>query len=65
MFRGTLKPETILASIEFVDALVEFVKTVGSAFILSDKAWTGFVNYVKRSNYKYLYDYMVRREVAA
>jgi hypothetical protein len=61
MFKGSLKYTTILASIEFVDAMVEYVKTVGSAHIIGGKAWGTFMSYVRKNNYKYLLSYIRER----
>lgn len=64
-FRGTLKYSTLIASLEFCDAIAHYVKQVGTAHILKGNGWTSFCNYVSKNNYKTLRDYMQERDCYA
>ena len=64
VFKGTLKPTTIYACLEFVDALCRFVKTVD----IDEPArltWEHFCNYIKCEpiRYKNLIAYMQSRHL--
>ena len=66
MFRGTLKYETFIATLEIVDALVRWAKQVHVADIISDKkGFCTFTKYIiKNSNrYKYAIDYLKGKEI--
>jgi hypothetical protein len=63
MFKGTLKYTTILASIEFVDALIVFVKQTGLGHIVNKKGWRTFLRFVKVSDYGYLKRYFRERSI--
>ena len=61
LFRGTLKLETFYASLEFVHAVLNFVKTISSQKLIDiDYAWNKFCEYVKtdKKEYKNLITYM-------
>jgi len=62
-FKGTLKYETIIASLEFVDALCAFVKT-HTFPVLGKSCWIEFVDFVRgEKEYKQLYAYMIHRSL--
>ena len=66
MFRGTLKYETFIATLEIVDALVRWAKQVHVADIISDKkGFCTFTKYIiKNSNrYKYAIEYLKGKEI--
>lgn len=55
MFRGTLKYETFIASLEFVDAVVNWSKTVKVCDLIASHkiSWNCFSKYVKANSEKY------------
>ena len=68
VFRGTLKVDTIYASIEFCDALVQWVKSDISIALMvkanSAVLWRLFINFiVKSQSYKLLLSYLERKEL--
>jgi hypothetical protein len=71
IFRGTLKHETILATLQMVHACVGFVKTISSARIADvEKAWNQFCDYVQDNSgrhnshqYKELIEYLKLKEI--
>ena len=56
-FRGTLRVETILASIEFVDFLARLAKRA-SVKVLQALTWAELIQDIERKKYKYLISYM-------
>lgn len=56
-FRGTLKYDRFKSSLMFVQAIIEFVKDHGTAFIESGKALNGFFEFSK-TKYPFLYQYL-------
>lgn len=66
LFKGTLKVETILASIEFCDACCAFVKQQSMIRLINfdkRKLWADFVKFVKNNKYKNLFDLIERKEL--
>ncbi len=61
VFRGTLRHERLLASLQFVDAICHFVKAVGITSLIEGKekkkSWEPFLKWIKESN---RYDHLVR-----
>ncbi len=53
LFRGTLRCETILATIEFCEALCMFVKQESCPRIIQPRAWRRFTSFVQSSKKKY------------
>lgn len=67
MFRGTLKLETFNATLQLVDAISRFIKTVGSPVLVDRKrSWLLFKDYVNknRKTYKELCAYIIERKGA-
>jgi hypothetical protein len=67
MFKGSLKPATVKASLQFVHACMTFVKTVSSARIAKTvTAWNDFTKYVNdnRKEYSELIAYMTARNIS-
>lgn len=63
IFKGTLKIETLFATLELVDFLVRFVKQRPITFLRKLK-WEQLVGYIqKKTQYKYLMDYLKTREL--
>lgn len=61
IFRGTLKPETVFASIEFCDAVVNFCKMKNICFCIKhtgDFLWYSFRKFVKHNKYPFLRKYL-------
>ena len=63
MFKGTLKWQTILASLEFVDAMIVYIKQTGLAHIVNGKGWHTFMRFVGKSDYGYLKKYLKERSI--
>ena len=65
MFRGTLNAETFFATLEFVDSVVEFVKTASTADLASDipEAWRKYIGYLSGKDYQYLNAYLTKKEL--
>jgi hypothetical protein len=64
LFRGTLKKETIFATLEFCFMLCDFVKTVNFNQIQSDNSWKFFCNYINEvKEINYLTDYMKTKNI--
>lgn len=63
MFKGTLNNNTLLATIELIDSLVNWVHTVNINTILNNTAsWKSFIEYVNSNKeYKELQGYIVSR----
>ena len=60
MFKGTLKTATFLATLEFVSALISYVKGKNSIEIM-EKGYLGFIAFVcggSKKQYLYLQDYL-------
>jgi len=59
-FNGTLKHETILASLQFCDVVCRWVKTIQRDFSTKPKAWKNFADFVLASRKKnsYLANYL-------
>jgi hypothetical protein len=67
MFKGSLKPATVKASLQFVHACMMFVKTVSSARIAKTvTAWNDFTKYINdnRKEYSELIAYMTARNIS-
>lgn len=59
LFRGTLKKETIFATLEFCFMLCDFVKTVNFNQIQSADSWKLFCSFIKdKKEVNYLIDYL-------
>lgn len=59
LFRGTLKKETIFATLEFCFMLCDFVKTVNFNQIQSVDSWKLFCSFIKdKKEINYLIDYL-------
>lgn len=59
IFRGTLSYKRFMASLQFSEAICEFVKEYGVGAIDTDKAWGYFMEFLhKKGNYKLLEDYL-------
>ena len=54
IFRGTLDYTRFRASLEFVDALCTYVKTVGLTHCTSQNSWGCFRDYVRKNQYRFL-----------
>jgi hypothetical protein len=67
MFRGTLKIDELMASIEFCHAVYQFTKDqVSLATIANGDSWKPFRNFIKRDKrYSTLAKYLVERGVMA
>lgn len=63
MYRGTLKKETILATLELTDAICQFVKCHNSAECSSASSWSLFSSFLKTRNYRFLPQYLQSRGV--
>lgn len=66
MFKGTLNENTFLATIELVDACMNFVKTITTPFLTEDNSnsgWDRFCEFVRDKGYTYLPEYMATRGV--
>ncbi len=65
MFRGTLKEDTILATLQFVHALCHFLKTVTTPRVVNGEAWRLFCSYVIKNEktYKTLIEYLKERDL--
>ena len=63
MFKGTIKPEIVIASIEFVDSVTNFVKSSSIAVVSKEDSWANYISYVidNGKKYKVLIDYMKER----
>lgn len=63
IFKGTLKANTLKASIQLVDAIIEYTKSHKVDIICSTKmtnTWNDFCNLVQRKNYSFLINYMTK-----
>jgi len=64
IFRGTLRPETILASIEFAHALTAYAGRQTYPHVVNwttDELWADFARYCLSGGYHYICHYMVYR----
>lgn len=64
IFKGTLKAETIMASIEFCDAVVSFCKITNICSCIKhtgDFLWYAFRKFVKNNKYPFLRKYLKRK----
>ena len=50
MFRGTLNTDTFMATLQFVDAVVRFMKHVSSADIVKGNSWELFCKHLENNN---------------
>jgi len=64
VFKGSLNPETILASIELVDHMVRFVKDCNKEDLLKLQ-WEDFVKAINPDTYPELMSYLRRRKLCA
>jgi hypothetical protein len=56
LFKGTLNLDTFLATLEFIDCLCKFVKTVPTPLIADpNKAWAWFTTFAKEDTRSYLH----------
>jgi len=63
MFRGTLKFETFMASLEIVDAWCKFIKTVNIMQLRAGAdSWKLFVEWVRKQNYTHLLKYLEEKK---
>lgn len=64
IFRSTLRYETVIATLEIVDGLVRFVKTLNAAALIgcNGRCWRLFENFlnVNKERYSFALDYFVR-----
>lgn len=65
IFRGTLKWETILASIEFCDAVISFCTQYGAGAMNAKRFREWLATSITRKTYPALRDYLVSRKVFA
>lgn len=74
LFRGTLRYDTFLASIQFVDAICSFVKSYPTAYFLhyvvakkkKKESWTEFVKFcLKQNRYHALTAYLKGKQLCA
>lgn len=63
MFKGTLRLETLLASLEFVTACVEYVKTHNVQQIVSPKSAYIFYEFIANQKWVHLNEYMTKRKI--
>ena len=63
-FKGTLNPDTILASLEFTHSLVKFVKQAKISEVIK-RGVTNYMKYAKKRKhrYTYLFEYFERRNI--
>jgi hypothetical protein len=63
-FRGTLNYDRFLASIQFVDAIVNFVKHNSAVCLFNGRSWAEFLNYLnKNKEYTHLYRHLQKRKL--
>ncbi|MCX7610273.1 MAG: amidoligase family protein [Ignavibacterium sp.] len=62
IFRGTLKYQIFMATLEFVDALVNFLVHHDINYIQS-MSWEDFVEYCNKDNYPYLIEYLKKKNL--
>lgn len=65
IFRGTLRWETILASIEFCDAVIAYCQQYGASAMNATRFREWLNKTITRKTYPALRDYLVRRKVLA
>lgn len=60
MFSGTTKPEVVVASIEFVDSVTNFIKNNSISTVSKEDSWADYISYVIENGKKYktLINYM-------
>lgn len=64
VFRGTLNYERFLASLQFADAVVNFVKVTGIGKLLTQWTWQDFKEFVNRQgSYKKLAEYIKKKQL--
>lgn len=73
MFRGTLKYETILGSIQFVDGAVKYLESVSLKYLYDmfaskkyDILWESFLNYLStewRGKYNHFINYAIKLDI--
>lgn len=63
MYRGTLKKETIFATLELTDGICRFVKCHNSAECSSSSSWSLFSSFIKNQNYRFLPQYLQCRGI--
>ena len=64
-FKGTLDYERFLATLQFVDALVNFIKDYSAVCLFNGRSWVEFVKYVNRDGrYQKLYEYLCKKKMA-
>ena len=65
IFRGTLNYDRFLASLQFVDAVVNFIKESSAVCLFNGRSWIEFVKYVAKSGkYAKLYKYLCKNKMA-
>jgi len=61
IFRGTLRHERLIATMQFIDAICHFVKTIGITSLYNEKikkdSWAPFLEWCQKSN---RYDHLVK-----
>jgi hypothetical protein len=63
LFKGTLKYETLLATLELVHAIIMFIKKINAVQILNMKDFSVFTEFVKtnKKQYNNLIDYLNKK----
>jgi hypothetical protein len=63
IFKGSLNPQTILATVEFCDALIEWAKDTSAAKLTTGELDLWLRQHVSRKTYPTLLQYLVRRKL--
>jgi len=64
IFRGTLNYESFMNSLNFILAVIDFIKQSTSIIFFNGKSWSNFIDYVKINNrYKCLYKFLIKRRM--
>lgn len=60
-FKGTLKFETYMATLEFIHFLITYLKEEDDLEVILTEGWDNFICYLECSDQMYLLDYLARR----
>lgn len=63
LFRGTLKHETLLATLELVHAVIMFIKSINAIHILKMQDFSAFTRFIRnnKKQYKNLINYLTKK----